>query len=518
MSVYLNTAASEFHGVVQYTTLAVIQSMIIAAGKPVFAKLSDVLGRAAGLAISILCFTIGTVTIAASSSIGALAAGMVFFSCGNTGLSFSLSLLVADLTSPRWRCTISNMLTIHFIINFGIASKLTDALVPNNWRWGVSMFSIINPCVTGPMVAILAWQQYQSVKQGSVAKYPYQGMGAWTAFKRFLVDVDIAGLFCFTAGFLLLLLPLTIAQEAKKGYGTAYIIAMFVLGAALLLTWPVVEMYSPRPMVRLRRFFTNRDVIIPGAILFVEQFSVALTMTPAYQWITITRGWTPGEATYFLYTQSLCLVIFSIVAGFAATYTGRYRLLTIVGAGIRIIGLGLMIKYRGSGSSTFQVVMPQVLMGLGGGFMTANMLIVAQAAVSHEELSIVTGFILLVLELGAAIGSAVVGAVQQTLRSSLHQYMDPVTGGNATIVNMVYAQGSLAASHYPLGSPVRDAIVHAWTDNIHQLVVAAITLGAVNFLICAALPDHELKDNQHNNIDSGKAGILPPTASRLEDI
>ncbi|KND86480.1 Siderophore iron transporter mirC [Tolypocladium ophioglossoides CBS 100239] len=516
MTVYLNAAASQFNGIVQYTTLAVIQSMILAVSKPIFAKLADVLGRAAGFAIAILLFTIGTTTISSSNSIGGLAAGMVFFAWGNSGLSFNLSLLVADLTSPRWRCTISNVLSIHFVINFGIASKITDALVPRNWRWGVGMFSIINPCVTGPMIGVLAWQQYRSVQRGVIRKYPYQDMGFLRAVQAFFIDVDFLGLFCFSGGFLLLLLPLTIAEKAPNGYGSGYIIAMFVLGGSLLLAWPLVELRSPRPLVRLRSFFANPDVVVPGAILFVDQFSVALTMTPAYQWISITHGWGPGGATYFLYTQSLCLVIFGILAGFAATYTGRYKHVCIAGACIRIIGLGLMMKYRGADASTFQVVIPQVLMGLGGGLMTANVTVVAQAAVSHDELSIVTGFILLVLELGASIGSAVVGAVQQTLRSSLHQYLDPITGGNATVVNTIYAQGSLAVAKYPLGTPIRDATVHAWTDNMHQLIIAAVTLGAVNLLTCVALPDHELKDRQQNNVENDSTGVLAPVAARAD--
>jgi SIT family siderophore-iron:H+ symporter-like MFS transporter len=117
--------------------------------------------------------------------------------------------------------------------------------------------------------------------------------------------------------------------------------------------------------------------------------------------------------------------------------------------------------------------------------------------------------------LGAAIGSAVVGAVQQTLRPSLHRYLDPITGGDASLVNTIYAQGALAAAIYPLGTPIRDAIVHAWTDNMHQLIIAAITLGAVNILTCVALPDHELKDNQQNNIEDDKIGVLVPAAAKV---
>ena len=378
------------------------------------------------------------------------------------------------------------------------------------------MFTIVNPCVTAPIIGVLVWQQIQSVRKGVIQKYPYEGMGFLRSFRAFVVDIDLAGLFCFAGGFLLLLLPLTIADAAPRGYQSGYIIPMFVLGGCLLLAWPLVELRAPRPMVRIREFFANPDVIVPSAILFVDQFSVALTMTAAYQWVEITHGWSTGNATYFLYTQSLCLVVFGIIAGLAATYTGRYKRLSIAGACICIIGLGLMMKYRGSQASAFQVVIPQVLMGLGGGLMTANVAVVAQAAVPHELLSIVTGFTMLVLELGAAIGAAVVGAVQQTLRGSLHQYLDPITGGNATVVDIIYAQGSGAMADYPLGTPIRDATIHAWTDNMHQLIIGAITLAAVNLLTCVVLPDHELKDKQQNNVEEGRVGVLPPIAARPE--
>ncbi|KIW21093.1 hypothetical protein PV08_01672 [Exophiala spinifera] len=500
MSVYLNTAASEFKGIVQYSTLTVVQSMILAAGKPIFAKVADVIGRAATLAFSVTIFTVGTITISSSQNISGLAVGMVFFSLGNTGVTFVLQLVVADLTSPRWRCTISNVLSIHFIINFGVASKITNALVPQNWRWG------------GPIVAVLGWQQYQSVRRGAIRKYPYEGLGFWSSAWSFVVDIDLLGLMCFAGGFLLLLIPLTIADKAPDGYKSGYIIAMFVLGGVLLLIWPLIELRMPRPLVRLRTFFTNLDIIVPAAILFVDQFSVSMTMTPAFQWIEITHGWSTGDATYFLYTQSVCLVVFSVLAGSLATYTGHYKRVCNAGACIRIMGLGLMLKYRTSHATTFQVVIPQVLMGLGGGLMTANMAVVAQAAVPHDELSIVTGFVLLILELGSAIGSAVVGAVQQTLRASLHHYLDPVTGGNATVVNLIYAEGSRAVADFPLGDPIRDATVDAWADNMHKMIIGAITLAAVNLVTCLILPDHVLKDKQQNNVESRSVGILPPRA------
>ena len=109
--------------------------MILGVGKPVFAKIADTFGRAASYIISIVFFTIGTITIASSQSIQNLGAGMVFFSIGNTGITFSQQVVLADLVGTRWRTTVSNALAIHFIVNFGIASKITSALIPGKWRW-----------------------------------------------------------------------------------------------------------------------------------------------------------------------------------------------------------------------------------------------------------------------------------------------------------------------------------------------------------------------------------------------
>lgn len=102
------------------------------------------------------------------------------------------------------------------------------------------------------MIAVLAWQQYQYVKQRVISKYPYEGIGFWKALQSFFIDIDFVGLFCFAGGFLLLLLPLTIAEGGPDGYKSGYIIAIFVLGGALLLTWPLVELRAPRPPVHIR--------------------------------------------------------------------------------------------------------------------------------------------------------------------------------------------------------------------------------------------------------------------------
>lgn len=265
------------------------------------------------------------------------------------------------------------------------------------------------------------------------------------------------------------------------------------------------------PLVNMRKIARNPNVLVPAAIIFCDQFSYAMTYTPAFQWCRIMFGWGVADATYFYYTQSLCLVVFGIAGGVAATVTRRYKWVTFEGACVRLLGLGLMLRYRDAGSSTIQAVMPQVIQGLGGGLMTANILVAAQAAVPHSEMAIVTGFYLLTLQLGSAIGAAVVGAIQKQLRGELHEFLDPLV--NSTVVEKIYAQGSNALAAYPIGTPVRAGVIKAWSLNMHQIITGAITIAAVDVILCALLPDKELSDNQ-NLVDDKPVSTFAPTALR----
>ncbi|CAK7244839.1 MAG: hypothetical protein STHCBS139747_006387 [Sporothrix thermara] len=515
MSVYLQTAASQFRGITQFTTIAVIQSMLLGVLKPFWARFADLFGRAASLALSILLFTVGVIIMAASQSIKDLSAGIVFFAIGSTGVSLTIDVVLADLVSARWRPTVAALLTAHFIINFGVSSKITGALVPNNWRWGVGMFTIINPVVTLPVVVVLARQQWRTYKAGLLAPYPYRGMSVGRALLTFAREIDALGLFCISAGFLFVLLPLTIASAAPHGWQTGYIIAMFVLGGVFLVLFPVVELYvSPLPMVDIRKLSCNANVLIPAGIIFIDQFSYGLTLAPVYQWSQIMFGWSVTNATYFMYTQSLCLVVFNIVAGFICTMTGRYKWLTFSGAVVRFVGLGLMIRYRTAGSTTAQAVVPQVIQGLGGGFMTACTLVVAQAAVPHDEVAIVTGFYLLVLEVGSSIGSAVVGAVQKQLRGEL---MADLAGlANTTVIETIYLEGATAAAQFPLGSAIRSGIVKAWSSNMHSLLIGAIIIAAFDVILAFFLPDRVLPDAQNFSEDEAAETPVPIAMRQME--
>ncbi|RFU25913.1 hypothetical protein B7463_g10422, partial [Scytalidium lignicola] len=503
LGVYLITAAEVFNGLTQYNTVTVVQAVIYGVANVAFAKIADVFGRPMVLAGSILFFALGTIVLSSANFISSLSAGMIFYSIGNTGINFAVNLVLADLVPADWRCTANNLTMLPFVLNFAVGPRITAALVPHQWRWGIGMFAILMPATTIP----IAFFMYRiERKAGRIGTRKLSRAMLHNGMKQ----IDLIGLFLLMIGFGLLLLPLTIADQAPKGYKSGYIIAMFVLGGVSLIVFPFVEARIPKPAIdipRLLRLHAPKDLFVATFVNMMDAISVMISYAPAYNWVIITFGWSVQNATYFLQAGSLSVVIFGIVGGLIATRTKRYKWLAVFGSALRLLALGLMYRYRGPESTAFQVVFPQVLQGIGGAVMTANLQVAVQIAVPHADVAMVTGIFLMCVGVADGVGSAIAGALQQNL---LHSLQDHLKGTNETVIATIYAQGPLALADYPLGSDVREETVAAWTDNTHQILTAAIVVAAVGLLSSLLLEDHLLPE-KHNRVTSEEVGLMLPT-------
>jgi MFS family permease len=500
--VYLITAAEGFDGLVQYTTITVVQAVIYGVANVAFAKVADVFGRPTVLAGSIVFFAVGTVVLASARHISSLSAGMIFYSVGNTGIGFATNLVLADLVPAHWRCTVNNVTLLPFVLNFAVGPRVTAAMVPHQWRWGVGMFAILTPLTTVP-VAVFMFRMERR-RRASHHKFSRRMIA------HGLQQIDLAGLLLLILGFGLLLLPLTIADQAPKGYGSGYIIAMFVLGAWCLVAFPFVERRVAHPAIDIRRLLrlkAPRDLIVATLVNIADAISVMLSYAPAYNWIIITFGWSVKNATYFLQAGSLAVVIFGIVGGYVATVTKRYKWLAVFGSALRLLALGLMYRYRGPDSTPFQVVFPQVLQGVGGAVMTANLQVAVQIAVPHADVAMVTGLFLMCVGVADAVGSAIAGAIQQNLLQSLRHHLSGVVG--ESVIATIYAQGPLALTDYPLGSAVRTATIAAWVDNTHAILGAAMAFAVAGVVVALFLQDHRLPET-HNRVTGEKVGLPIP--------
>ncbi|EPQ26745.1 uncharacterized protein PFL1_05724 [Pseudozyma flocculosa PF-1] len=544
MYAWQTAATTEFNDFAAYTAIGIVQQVIIAVGKFPIAKIADVFGRAQAYSVALFFWILGFIVIAVSQTTRDVAGGTVLYAIGNTGVQIMQQIVIADYISTKWRGAAIGLVSTPYIINFAIAPRIVNSIAPfgdlSTWRWGPGIFCICAPVAAAPIILALAINQTRAKKRGLVPTHPYMRMiedrlvanGANSRFSPAYLktllsctgtvvyelgkDIDAIGLFLVCAGWLLFLLPLNLAKLQTDGWQTSWIIAMLVIGGVLIIAFGFWEVFfSPKPLLH-RRWRLNKDVHLATWIGFFDFFSFYLSWTPAYTWIVIVKDFNTTDAGYFSNTQSLCLTVFGIAAGFISLATKQYKWTLCGGALIRILGIGLMIRYRDTVSTTFQVVMPQVLQGLGGGILGVTLQVAAQVSVRHQDVAMVTAYVLLITEIGGACGTAVVGAIQtNVLPGYLDRFLPMLSAAERAAI---FASPTSYLATYPLGSPVRDGIVAAYNLYIHKLLIVSICLSVPPVLLSLALTNYRLNDKQ-NCVSDELAGmsITAPASSKASD-
>ncbi|OBZ77205.1 Siderophore iron transporter 3 [Grifola frondosa] len=485
---YLAFATSTFEEHSLLSSITVAQSIIIACGKPVIAKLADVTSRAtAYLAVS------GYIVIASARSIGAIAAGIILYAMG---LQLLTQVIIADITTLKWRGLVSALTTSPFIINAFIGANIstqTECLL--------SLFpSLFHPS------SLPSSGAERRAKVLGLVRVSREGNDLGPSLKthflqkvwRLAEQLDLIGLILLGTSVALILLPLTLSQTAKGGWHNPSMIAMLVIGCVLLPVFAFWDLrFAKRPVVA-HRFLKNRSVVCAAWIGFFDFVSFYLTYTYLYSFVLVTKPWSLVNATYFAQTQTVALTVFGILAGLSMRFLHRYKYVLIVGLCIRLLGVGLMIHSRGANGSDAELVWTQLLQGIGGGFAAVASQVGAQASVPHVDVAIITAVVLLWTEIGGAVGGAIAGAIwTNTMPEKLAKYLPTLSQADRDeLFGSVTDVMSL-----PLSDPTRQGVISAYGDTMKVMLITATVLSVVPILLSLFMPNWYLGDKQ-NAVDA----------------
>ncbi|KAN0064471.1 hypothetical protein ACQY0O_002097 [Thecaphora frezii] len=487
---YLNFACSEYGALASFSTVAIVQQMIFAVAKPPIAKLSDVFGRAEAYVLSLLLYVSGYAVVASTASLRSLIGGICLQSAGNTGVQVLQSIIIADTTTAKWRGLVIGIVNLPYLINFAVAGPLVDVVMRHgSWRLGYAIWTVMVPLAATPLLITLAVGQRRARRAGLATRNPLMGKGWADAMRELARELDAIGLLLFTGGWLLILLPLTLAGHGERSEGIPPLLLFFV-GALLLVAFAWWETKAVAPILPYQ-FLANRAVISVCVVGILDFASFYISWTFLSAFIQILKGWDQTKTGYFATTQNVTSTVTGIVVGSLMAMTRRYKTLLVAGLVIRLVGVSMMIRYRNADDSTWMLVLCQLLQGIGGGSIAITMQVAVQVTVRHSDVAIVTALELLTTEIGAAIGSATAGWMFKSyLPGALRQHLP---GMDEQELHLVY--GSLqAALKYPLGSEERTGIILAWVQVMRYLCIAA-TLALVPALFFGmAIPDTHLPD------------------------
>ncbi len=69
-----------------------------------------------------------------------------------------MSIIIADITTLKWRGLVSSLVSAPFIVNAFVGSNIaTQVLGRSGWRWGYGMFAILIPAALSPLLVTLFW-------------------------------------------------------------------------------------------------------------------------------------------------------------------------------------------------------------------------------------------------------------------------------------------------------------------------------------------------------------------------
>jgi EmrB/QacA subfamily drug resistance transporter len=221
---------------------------------------------------------------------------------------------------------------------------------------------------------------------------------------------DFPGAASVTAGLMLLVYATT--RAATDGWGANTTLAMLAVAAALLLTFVLIELRSPSPLLPLRIFrlrtlaAANVAMAIVGAVAFSEFFVLTLYLQDVLHYSAMQSG--------AAFTSFALTVI--VVSNVAQAVVGRFGVRPTLTAGMLLAAASVALLTRlPVGGQYFWDLFPAfVLGGAGMGFSFVPVTIASLAGVERSDAGVASGLINTSRQVGGAIGIAAVSAVAAT--------------------------------------------------------------------------------------------------------
>jgi MFS family permease len=377
---------------------------------PVYAKLSDVVGRKPIILIGIGLFLLGSILCGVAWSMPALIAFRVLQGLGAGAVQPMAITIAGDIYSLTERAKVQGYL----------ASV-----------WAVS--SVVGPTLGGVFSALGMWRGIFLVN------IPLCLLAGWMLSRTFHEDVertkhrvDYLGAGLLTGSLTLIILGALEGGQAWS-WTSAISVAVFAGGALLFAVFILVERRAAEPV--LPPWVVSRRLLATTALISFGVGAVMLGLT------SYVPTFLEGALETSPILAGLALAALTIGWPISASQSGRFylrmgfRKTAMIGITITVIGTAVL-AFTASAPSVLLAAASCFIVGLGLGLVATPSLIAAQSSVDWNERGVVTGTNLFARSIGSSIGVAVFGAVANGIYAG-------TPGGNTDPHTVVSASGAV---------------------------------------------------------------------------
>ncbi|KAJ5901255.1 siderochrome-iron transporter [Penicillium tannophilum] len=486
--VYNNYSTSSFDALSKLATLSTAGAVLFAVIKPPIAKLSNVMGRGETYMMTISLYVLSYILMASAKTLNTYAAGYVLYVMGHSGTNIMNDIVISDISNARWRGFAIGISFTPFLVTPWVSGFIVDSVVDGiGWRWGIGMFAILMPFGASFIISTLLYYQIRAKKMGLVLR---QRMTVYD----FCSQIDLGGVILFSGGFALILVPLTLAATTTSQWKTPYLDALIAVGAVMLIVFPFYETLVSRYPFMPPSYFKNPTISLCLFLIATDSIGFACTHTYLYTWATVARNFSARNATFYNSTNGVMQCLSGIIAGALMVWTRRYKWLIVVGAVVRLVGYGVMIRLRGASNSVFELFFVQIIQGIGSGIMQTNLLVPAQISVPHGQMPQITALVVCFSFLGSSVGACIAGGIYtNTIGEALKNRL----GNEATAALIQTLSNSITGVAPTWGSPERIAVDLAFSDVLRYMTYTALAASVPALVLVWFMPNHKLPDRNN---------------------
>ncbi len=454
-STALPTIVGELDGVnhmLWVTTAYILASTITL---PVYGKLGDLIGRKGLFIMAIAIFMVGSVIGGLAHSMTWLIAGRAVQGLGGGGLLILAQAIIADVVPARQRGKYMGIMGGVFAIS-SVAGPLlggwfTDSI---GWRWAFWMNIPLG------ILAITSAAFFLRLPKNT-NRNP---------------RIDVTGIFLLAIASTCLVLMTTWGGNTYD-WNSPVIIGL-ILGAIVAgISFVFVERRAAEPIMPLH-LFRQRNfnlTTIVGLIIGVAMFG-ALAYLPTY--LQMVTGANATQAGLLMIPLMAALLITSIVSGQLVSKTGRYKWFPI--AGMVLVGISLYLLSTMTPTLAVWIICSYLaIMGLGLGMSMQILILIVQNTFPVTEVGTATASNNYFRQIGASLGSAIVGSLfvaklTQLLGERLPTGGTAAEGGNNSLTPAVVRD---------LPQALHDVIVSAYNDALTPVFLYMVPLVVVGLVL-----------------------------------
>ena len=456
-STALPTIVGELDGVnhmLWVTTAYILASTIT---MPVYGKLGDLVGRKGLFIGAISIFIVGSVIGGLAPDMTWLIVGRAVQGLGGGGLMILSQAIIADVVPARERGrymgAIGGVFALASVAGPLLGGWFTESI---GWRWAFWMNIPLGALAIFAAVTLL--------------KLPK------TSQRKPTIDV---------AGMILLAITSTAIVLVTTWGGTQYdwdsliIIGLIALAVVAGFSFVMVERAAAEPIMPLHMFKERNFVLTTtsGLITGIAMFG-ALAYMPTY--LQMVTGVNATQAGLLMIPMMGALLLSSVTAGQLVSRTGRYKWLPLTGSIIVAIGLGLL--------STMTPELPiwilcsyLAVMGLGLGMSMQILVLIVQNTFPNSQVGTATASNNYFRQIGASIGTAVVGSLFVARLTELLSTRLPAAAAGAT----GDTNSLTPAAVRDLPDAVRAIIVGSYNDSLTPVFLYMVPLVLLSAVLLA---------------------------------